>query len=85
MKVNVGNTVATCTNNEQISVTGFTGKLYCPDPNVFCGNLNAEGFCRRGCSARGICVNKKCECVAGWGGPDCGRKIYVRYKYISFG
>lgn len=35
-----------------------------------------EGFCRRGCSGRGTCVNQQCVCQDGWDGFDCSHPAY---------
>jgi len=74
LKVQIGTTTVTCSVAGSISVPGLTGKLACPDPIKFCGTFG-QSFCKRGCMGNGSCVSGKCQCVAGWGGLDCGQKV----------
>ena len=60
-----------------MEIVGYGGVLYCPDPNQFCNQVETEGFCKRGCSGRGSCVNKECQCEDGWTFHDCSKKTYV--------
>jgi hypothetical protein len=30
-------------------------------------------LCRAGCSGHGRCLDDRCECHEGWGGPDCSK------------
>lgn len=43
----------------------YPGSCGCPN---YCGNITNSGSC----------VNGKCECASGWGGPDCSQGMLER-------
>jgi len=70
VSVSVGTTTVKCTKAAAISVSGYNGKLNCPDPLTFCNTVGKK-YCPRGCLGRGKCVNNVCQCNAGYSGVDC--------------
>jgi len=78
VEVGIGSTTVKCTSAKSVTVSGYTGSLVCPDPQSFCEQATSEGYCRRGCSARGSCVNQECVCDDGWTGFDCSYNTYVK-------
>jgi len=75
--VKIGSKTVTCQKQGDISVSGMSGKLSCPDPATFCSRTQVEGYCRRGCMGRGSCVDKECECIGGWSSFDCSIPTYT--------
>jgi len=54
---------ATCTQKGQaMTLNGFTGTLYCPDPYVIC----QKGTCSPSCGANAICFSGTCICLDGY-------------------
>ncbi len=58
----------------------MSGYLTCPDPNEFCGQVESEGYCKGGCFGNGICYEKECYCMKGWGNYNCARRVLVRVE-----
>jgi len=73
VNVQIGNKVAACTAKGRIGVSGYSGTLNCPDPNLYCTTVGKPA-CRRGCMGKGTCNGGVCACYAGWGGFDCSKK-----------
>lgn len=58
-----GSVTASCDQKgEQVTVEGFTGHLYCPDPYVMCN----QGQCDRDCGKNALCVAGGCQCLSGY-------------------
>lgn len=76
MKVGFENGDVVCSEAGSVEVPGYAGRLDCPDPNAYCKTYG-QNFCAKGCSGRGTCVNNQCQCPEGWGGDDCGKRVYV--------
>ncbi len=74
LQVKVGTKTITCSKEGTVTVSGYKGKLNCPDPLEFCSTIG-KAYCSRNCMGRGKCVNGKCQCNAGFSGTDCGYKI----------
>jgi len=66
-------TSALCTAKGSISVSGYYGKIDCPDPQQYCTTIGVK-YCKRGCMGKGTCdtTTGQCTCQAGWRGIDCG-------------
>jgi hypothetical protein len=73
LNVQIGNKYAVCTAKGKIGVSGYSGSLNCPDPNLYCTTVGKPA-CRRGCMGKGTCNGGVCSCYAGWGGFDCSKK-----------
>jgi leishmanolysin len=73
LRIVFGTNSALCKSLGSISVTGYYGKVDCPDPDDYCTTIGAK-FCKRGCMGKGTCntVTGKCTCQTGWRGADCG-------------
>ena len=71
LTVNVGTKSITCSKEGTVSVSGYKGKLNCPDPIEFCSTIG-KPYCPRNCGGRGTCVDNKCVCKTGFTGIDCG-------------
>jgi len=73
LNVEIGSKVGVCTAKGKIAVSGYSGTLNCPDPNLYCTTIGKPA-CRRGCMGKGTCNGGVCACYAGWGGNDCSKK-----------
>ena len=51
------------------SEVSFVARVVAPSA----ANARGRGHCPQGCSGRGECVLGKCQCHAGFDGPDCGQ------------
>jgi len=71
LTVNVGSKSIACSKEGSVTVSGYKGKLNCPDPLEFCSTIG-KPYCPRNCGGRGTCVNNKCVCKKGFTGKDCG-------------
>jgi len=72
----VGSTYYTCSKEGNISVSGYYGYIYCPDPLTFCSTAG-QTTCPRNCMGRGTCVNNQCVCKTGFSGIDCAMDAYT--------
>ena len=72
LNVLFGSKTAVCTAKGSISVSGYYGKLDCPDPQEYCTTIGVR-YCKRGCFGRGSCNTSTgiCKCNAGFKGDDC--------------
>jgi len=74
LNVTVGTLNVKCTKEGLISVSGYNGKLSCPDPLTFCNTVGKK-YCPRGCLGRGTCVSGACKCNTGYTGVDCALTV----------
>jgi hypothetical protein len=74
LDVHLGSATAVCTKKGNVGVSGYSGVLVCPDPNIYCSTVGKPA-CRRGCMGKGTCTGGVCACYAGWGGYDCSTKV----------
>jgi len=70
LTVKVGSLNVTCNAEEPVKVTGYNGKIDCPDPLTFCSTIG-QSYCPRNCMGRGTCMKKKSVCNTGFVGVDC--------------
>ena len=72
LNVLFGSKTAVCKAKGSISVSGYYGKLDCPDPQEYCTTVGKK-FCKRGCFGRGSCNTSTgiCKCNRGFTGDDC--------------
>jgi len=70
LNITVGTLNVKCTKEGLVSVSGYNGKLSCPDPLTFCNTVGKK-YCPRGCLGRGTCVSGACKCNTGYTGVDC--------------
>jgi len=73
LKVELRDGNVTCDAEGDIDASNFNfphslvGALRCPDPNVFCEEVQSEdSFCKAGCFGNGQCVQGRCKCNPGW-------------------
>jgi len=72
LNVIFGSVTAVCKAKGSISVSGYYGKLDCPDPQEYCITIGVR-YCKRGCFGRGSCNTSTgiCQCKPGFTGDDC--------------
>jgi len=70
LALKVGSLNVTCCAKGPVKVTGYNGKIDCPDPLTFCSTIG-QSYCPRNCMGRGTCVKNKCVCNTGFVGVDC--------------
>jgi len=81
VQIIAGSETILCTKESKMSISSLLGYIECPEPNAFCEKANPS-YCERGCSGRTTCVNNQCVCPEGWGGRDCGLRVFVREREI---